>query len=167
MISSSQRPPPENTQYLQQTNIHSTGGIRTHSISRRAAAGIRPTPRGHWDRQMHITFFKRPVARHNKGYCGFFCILLCLTCSVVKMSSSVVLDAFAESSNATANFVMSVGDSVRPSVYPSTLNNSAQARRNFMRFHRRIFFGSLSTKFKFHYDLTTTTTTTTTTDTLN
>ena len=37
VISSSQRPLPDNTQHLQQTNIHAPSGIRTHDLSRRAA----------------------------------------------------------------------------------------------------------------------------------
>ena len=39
MISSSQRPLPDNTQHSQQTNIHAPGGIRTQDLSRRAATG--------------------------------------------------------------------------------------------------------------------------------
>ena len=39
MISSSQRPLPDNTRHSQQTNIHAPGGIRTHDLSRRAACG--------------------------------------------------------------------------------------------------------------------------------
>src|SRR5215475_8970602 len=50
VISSSQRPLPDNTQHSQQTNIHVPGGIRTHDPSRRAAADLRLTPRGHWHR---------------------------------------------------------------------------------------------------------------------
>jgi hypothetical protein len=50
VISSSQRPLPVNTRHLQQTNIHSPGGIRAHEISRRAAVDLRLRPRGHWDR---------------------------------------------------------------------------------------------------------------------
>ena len=53
-ISSSQRPLPDNTQHWQrsqQTNIHAPCGIRTHNLSRRAAADLRLKPRGHWDRQ--------------------------------------------------------------------------------------------------------------------
>ena len=42
VISSSQRPLPDNTRHSQQTNIHATGGIRTHDINRRAAAGRSP-----------------------------------------------------------------------------------------------------------------------------
>ena len=37
MISSSQRPLPDNTRHSQQTNIHAPGGIRTQDLSRRAA----------------------------------------------------------------------------------------------------------------------------------
>ena len=47
MISSSQRSLPDNTQHSQQRDIHFSVWIRTH---RRAAANIRLTPRGHWDR---------------------------------------------------------------------------------------------------------------------
>ena len=32
------------------TGIHAPGGIRTHNLSRRAAADLRLRPRGHWDR---------------------------------------------------------------------------------------------------------------------
>jgi len=35
-LSSSQRPLPDSTQHLQQTNIHAHGGIRTHILSKRA-----------------------------------------------------------------------------------------------------------------------------------
>ena len=37
MISSSQRPLPDNTRHSQQTNIHAPGGIRTHDLRRWAA----------------------------------------------------------------------------------------------------------------------------------
>ena len=50
VISSSQRPLPDNTQHSQQTNIHAPGGIRTHDLSRRAAADLRLRPRGYWHR---------------------------------------------------------------------------------------------------------------------
>ena len=49
VISSSQRPLPDNTQHSQQTYIPAPGGIRTHDLSRRAAADLRLRPRGHWD----------------------------------------------------------------------------------------------------------------------
>ena len=49
VVSSSQRLLPENTQHSQQTNIHAPGGIRTHNLSRRAAADLCLRPRGHWD----------------------------------------------------------------------------------------------------------------------
>ena len=47
MISSSQRPLSDNTQQSQQTDIHAAGGIRTHNLSRRAAADLRLRPRCH------------------------------------------------------------------------------------------------------------------------
>ena len=40
VISSSQRPLPDNTQHSQQTNIHAPGGIRAQDLSRRAAADL-------------------------------------------------------------------------------------------------------------------------------
>ena len=51
MISSSQRPLPDNTQHSQQINIHAPGGIRTHDRSRRAAVDLHLRPRGYWDWQ--------------------------------------------------------------------------------------------------------------------
>ena len=39
VISSSQRPLPDNTHNTHNTNIHAPGGIRTHNLSRRAATG--------------------------------------------------------------------------------------------------------------------------------
>jgi ribosomal protein L28 len=41
VISSSQRPLPDNTQHTQQTNIHAPGGIQIHDSSRRAAVDLR------------------------------------------------------------------------------------------------------------------------------
>jgi hypothetical protein len=49
VISSSQRPLPDNTHHSQQTHIHDCGGIRTHNLSKRAAADLGLRPRGHWD----------------------------------------------------------------------------------------------------------------------
>ena len=56
VISSSQRPLPDNTQHPQQTNIrvHAIRGIRTHNLSRRAAADLRLGPRGYWHRNSFI-----------------------------------------------------------------------------------------------------------------
>ena len=50
VIGPSQRPLPDNTQYSKQTDIHALGGIRTHNLSRRAAADLRLRMRGRWDR---------------------------------------------------------------------------------------------------------------------
>jgi hypothetical protein len=33
-----------------ETNMHASGGIRTHDPSKRSAADLRHRPRGHWDR---------------------------------------------------------------------------------------------------------------------
>ena len=50
VIRPSQRPLLDNTQHSQQTDILAPGGIRTHNLSRRAAADLLLIPRGHWDR---------------------------------------------------------------------------------------------------------------------
>ena len=39
----------DNTWHSQQTEIHAPSGIRTHSLSRRAALNLRLKPRDHWD----------------------------------------------------------------------------------------------------------------------
>jgi hypothetical protein len=49
VISPSQRPLPDNTQHLQQTDIHAPGGIRNFNPSRRSAASSRLRPLDHWD----------------------------------------------------------------------------------------------------------------------
>ena len=46
----SQRPLPYNTQHSQQTDIPAPVGIRTHNLSRQAAADLRHRRRGHWGR---------------------------------------------------------------------------------------------------------------------
>jgi hypothetical protein len=38
--SSFTRPPPDNSQHSQQTNVHAPGGIRTQNLNRRAAADM-------------------------------------------------------------------------------------------------------------------------------
>jgi len=50
VISSSQRPLPDNTQHSRQTDIHVSGVIRTQNLSGRAVADLPLRPRGHWDR---------------------------------------------------------------------------------------------------------------------
>jgi len=51
VISSSQRPLPDNTQHSQQRDIHAPGGIITHNFNKQAAADLSLRPRGYWDRQ--------------------------------------------------------------------------------------------------------------------
>jgi hypothetical protein len=43
----SQRPLPDNTQLSQWTNIHASGGMRTHNLSRRLATDPHRRPHGH------------------------------------------------------------------------------------------------------------------------
>ena len=49
-VGPSQRLLPDNTQHSQETDIHDSGGIRTHNPSKQAAADPRLRPRGHRDR---------------------------------------------------------------------------------------------------------------------
>ena len=65
VISSQQRPLPDNTQHSQQTNLHASGGIRTHNPSRREAADLRLRPRGHWEQQKK--FLRRKLSVHLSG----------------------------------------------------------------------------------------------------
>ena len=64
MISSSQRPLPDNTRHSQQTNIHAPGGIRTQDLSRRAALPLacsimrRPWPNWGLSRQKTTLQYK-------------------------------------------------------------------------------------------------------------
>jgi hypothetical protein len=59
VISSLQRPLPDNTKHTQQTNIQATDGIRTHDRSRRAAVDLRIRQRCHWDRRyLNLNFWK-------------------------------------------------------------------------------------------------------------
>ena len=67
VISSSQRPVPDNTRHSQQTNIHARGGIRTHDLSRGAAANLRLRPRGCWDRQ--CLCIHQQIAENIWSYC--------------------------------------------------------------------------------------------------
>ena len=53
-IGPSQRPLPDNTQHLQETDIHAPGGIRTRNPSKRAAADLRLRPLGHRDRRRYV-----------------------------------------------------------------------------------------------------------------
>ena len=48
------RDPHLETQHIQDTDIHDPGGIRTHNLSRRAAADLRLRPRGHGDRLLEM-----------------------------------------------------------------------------------------------------------------
>jgi hypothetical protein len=49
-IGPSQRPLPDNTNTVQETNIHAPGGIRTHNPSKRSASDLCLRSRGRWDR---------------------------------------------------------------------------------------------------------------------
>ena len=51
----------DNKQHSQQTDIHAPGGIRTRSLSRRAAADPHSRQRGHWDRHLMYVLFRNCV----------------------------------------------------------------------------------------------------------
>ena len=54
-----QRPLPDNTQHSQETDIHDSGGIRTHNPNKRMAADSRLRPRGQMDRLINLLKTKR------------------------------------------------------------------------------------------------------------
>jgi hypothetical protein len=73
VISPTQGPLPDNTQHLQQTHIHATGGIRTHNPRKQATAAPRLRSRGHRDRQqVAYTSLKMIIGR---GISGDFVLL--------------------------------------------------------------------------------------------
>jgi len=49
----------QKTQHSQHTNIHAHGGIRTHDLSRRAAADLRLRTRGHRHRRFTLPILKK------------------------------------------------------------------------------------------------------------
>jgi len=67
VISSSQRPLPDNTQHSQQTDIRAPGGIRTHNLSRRAVVDVRLRPRDLWDRHSTNVKVKVKQSRYRPG----------------------------------------------------------------------------------------------------
>jgi len=50
-----QRPLPDNTQHAKETDIHTPGGKRTHSSSKRVAADLRLKAGDHWDQRTKYT----------------------------------------------------------------------------------------------------------------
>jgi len=77
VFSSSQRTLPDNTQHSQQIEIHAPAGIRTHSLSRRAAADLRLRPRGHWDRQMLQYSHETVTAASIHGSLIHYSLIIC------------------------------------------------------------------------------------------
>ena len=67
MISSSQRPLPNNTQHSQKTEIHAPAGIRTHNLSRPATAELRLRPRSHRDRHSNCCYTKTNITLFTNG----------------------------------------------------------------------------------------------------
>jgi hypothetical protein len=81
VISSSQKPLPDNTQHSQQTDIHALSGIRTHNPSRRAAADLRLRPHGHWDQLMTMCVYITYMYMYIHGY-----VDLCICRPICKQS---------------------------------------------------------------------------------
>ena len=52
------------TQHSQETDIHVSGGIRTHNSSKRATTDPRLRPRGHWNRQI-LVIKVHPITGHE------------------------------------------------------------------------------------------------------
>ena len=108
MISSSHRSLPDNTQHSQQINIPCPDGIRTHNLSKLAAAHLHIRPRGHCDRQLqilrHLFLFLVFHLQFVYSYCGpneyicflLFLVLLCLL-SLVTETNSGKTDNFSSS----------------------------------------------------------------------
>jgi len=59
------------THNTQKTGIHAPVGIRTHNLSKRAAADLRLRPRGHWDRPAVFSEFKQKRTTSHSS-CYFF-----------------------------------------------------------------------------------------------
>ena len=84
----------------QQTNFHASGGIRTHNLSRRAAADLRLRPRGHWDRQLNshtvqylyyyisnVSYMFRRIPHHPQEELFLPCSKLSAYCSIVTLAT--------------------------------------------------------------------------------
>jgi len=65
VISPTQRPLPNSTQHLQEIDIHTLGGIRTHIPNKRAAADPHLRPCGYWDRLKQYIVQCRSNALHG------------------------------------------------------------------------------------------------------
>ena len=64
MISPTHRPVPDNAQISQETNIHASGGTRTHNSSKRAAADPRLRSRCHYDQR--LLYIRIGILSHNE-----------------------------------------------------------------------------------------------------
>jgi len=70
VISSSQRPAPENTQQSQEIDFHAPVGIRTHNLGRRAPADLYSRQRSNWDRQYRLSQTRKQL--HNLEYLNYW-----------------------------------------------------------------------------------------------
>ena len=94
VISSSQRPLPDNTQYSQQTDVDGPVGIRTHNHSRRAAVDLHLRQHGYWDRLL-ILF--REASRRDLPPFGSLCGAICFVTDIrgsLQVQSSEVRISF-------------------------------------------------------------------------
>jgi hypothetical protein len=78
-------PLPDNTQHSQQINIHDPGGIRNHSLTRRAAKDLLLRPRGHRDRHLIEIYLLKRL------FCSLLCYLYCIMLPVLYYVTCTVL----------------------------------------------------------------------------
>jgi hypothetical protein len=79
VISSSQRPPPDNINTHNRQTFMPLGGIRTRNPSRRAAADLRLRPRGRWDRhKQSVLFYNMNTIPYQTGYLFNLTAIVCI-----------------------------------------------------------------------------------------
>ena len=108
VISSSQRPLPDNTQHSQQTNIRAPYGIRTHDFSRRAAADLRLRPRGHWDRQRNVSKYTKADKSKIKINMLLELHIFCICMNVNRCSSVSIVTRWRSTGKIFFHFFLNV-----------------------------------------------------------
>ena len=90
------------------------GGIRTHDLSRRAAADLRFRPRGHWDRRYTLHTFNN--SEHS--YCMYYSFRPHFTCQAVSKNTSGTATRFCWTlslqPNMTALFLLAHSREISP-----------------------------------------------------
>ena len=93
VISSSRRPLPNNTLHSKQKKVHTPSGIRTHNLSRRAAADLCLRPRSHCDRHHH---------HHHMSVMELGHLLTRSGLAYLEVSSEVCHDSFCQLGNSVS-----------------------------------------------------------------